>query len=540
MMVFFSTLVGLVSCSVDKKPYDSLTPEDLNNSPGSLESVTKGNYAKLKTMALGWHRVQEFPGDNVSLSGVTTSHLIYLYNYQRIPTNSFANSFWQNSYFVIAAANKIIATVQENQSAENDQLLGENYYLRALLHFSLCNVFGRPYSQGAQHLGVPIKIDADAYNYPQRATVGEVYQQVIADLLKAETLMNTFKSNVYASKEAAWALLSRVYLYMEDNEDAINYANKVIESNRFSLLSTADFPNYPKFKPESNTETIFAVKFMPDQDLADGGNSNIGSMYATINGIGYGEMYASDSYLNLVRRFPQDVRNQFIAPLYLNNGKEWAIYVNDAWQYVKVQVTKEGEHYYYAEGNTKKALEEELGLSGAKNYYIRLPNSQRKQVRVEPEIDQRNGYPKYFIIKCSQQEGQAQLWSPIISRLAEIYLNRAEAYAKLGKNAEALSDLNRIRSRAGIPEQGLYSINNLPTGQSLLDVILDERRLELAWEGHRKFDVFRNQKVMDRKYPGVHLTGNSVIKEVSWQDAAAVEYIPESQILVQEGLEQNP
>ncbi|RKF41966.1 carbohydrate-binding protein SusD [Sphingobacterium siyangense] len=533
--------LAAASCNIDKKPYDALTPEDIAKNRTSLEANTQGNYATLKTMALGWHRIMEFPGDNVSLSGVTTSNLIYLYNYQRIPTNSFAGSFWQNSYFVIASTNRLIESVKEGESPISDQLLGENYYLRALLHFSLCNVFGKPYSHGAQNLGIPIKIDSDPFNHPTRATVGEVYKQVIADLQKGESLMSTYKSNAYASKEAVWALLSRIYLYMEDNEKAITYADKVISSGRYSLLPTADLPNYPVTKPENNKETIFAIKFIPDRDLADNGWSNIGSIYSTISGVGYGEMYASDSYLKLVQRFPQDVRNKFISPLYLNNGKQWAIYANSTGQYVKVAVQLENGNYYYTDANNqKKEVEKEATTSGFPAYFLRLSDGSKQSVRIEAEVDVRNGYPKYFIVKCSRQEGQAQLWSPIISRLAEIYLNRAEAHAKLGHNEAALSDLNLIRKRAGIPDAGLFRLDNLPQGQSLLDVILDERRLELAWEGHRKFDIFRNKKNLDHHYPGVHLSGNSAIAEVPWNSNLIVEYIPESQILIQNGLQQNP
>ena len=539
--LYIALLFSVGACSIEKKPYDGLTPDDLNASPGSLEAATLGNYARLKAMSLGWHRVQEFPGDNVSLSGVTTSHLIYLYNYQRIPTNSFANSFWQNSYQVIVANNKIIESVAEGQSAEIDQLIGENYYLRALLHFTLCNIFGKPYTHGTNNLGVPIKIDSDPHNHPIRSSVGEVYQQVIADLAKAEQLMNTYKSNAYASKEAVWALLSRVYLYMEDHDKTIEYADKVLGAERFSLLPTAQLGDYPTIRPESNPETIFALKFIPDQDLLSNGWSNIGSIYSTIDGVGYGEMYASRTYLDLVRRYPQDQRNLFIQPAYLNNGRTQAIYVNDASEYVKVPVQPSGNTYRYTDaGGTERLLEREETPSGYPRYFIRLSPTERKAVFVEPEIDERNGYPKYFIVKCSRQEGQAQLWSPIISRLAEVYLNRAEAYAKLNRTDEALADLNLIRSRAGIPTQGLYTVQNLPDGQTLLDVILDERRLELAWEGHRKLDVYRNKLDMDREYPGTHLVGNEVIRHISWQDNHIVEYIPESQILVHEGLQQNP
>ena len=186
--------------------------------------------------------------------------------------------------------------------------MGENYYLRAYLHFSLTNVFGKPYAVAKDSPGVPIKQDDDPNNQPVRSTVAQVYEAVLKDLDKAESLMNTFKSNIYASPEAVWALKSRVYLYMEDNSKAIEYADKVIASPRFSLLPTSQLGLYPTYKPETNKETILCIKFIPDADHSQNGINNIGSLYSTINGSGYGEMYASKSYLDLIRQYPQDVR----------------------------------------------------------------------------------------------------------------------------------------------------------------------------------------------------------------------------------------
>tara|TARA_B100000949_G_C14286569_1_gene454544 strand:- start:5017 stop:5397 length:381 start_codon:yes stop_codon:yes gene_type:complete len=125
----------------------------------------------------------------------------------------------------------------------------------------------------------------------------------------------------------------------------------------------------------------------------------------------------------------------------------------------------------------------------------------------------------------------------VVSRLAEMYLNKAEAYAKMGNAPEALASINVIRERAGIPTYPNEA--SLPEGQSVLDVVLDERRMELAYEGHRKFDVFRNDRTMDRRYPGTHLSGNNPYYEVPPNDDRVIEYIPESQIAAQPSLIQN-
>lgn len=107
-------------------------------------------------------------------------------------------------------------------------------------------------------------------------------------------------------------------------------------------------------------------------------------------------------------------------------------------------------------------------------------------------MEKRNGYPKFYITKTSLQQGVPHLYSPIILRLAEMYLNRAEAYAKLGNVNKAVEDINIIRTRAGIP-----TYTNLPSTSTIVDIVLQERRAELAFEGHSKFDIFRNGKTLN-------------------------------------------
>src|SRR5690606_3244350 len=161
-------------------------------------------------------------------------------------------------------------------------------------------------------------------------------------------------------------------------------------------------------------------------------------------------------------------------------------------------------------------------------------------VLIDKKLDNRYGYLKYYILKCSGQEGQAHLWSPIISRLSEIYLIRAEANAKLGNTAAALEDVNVLRKRAGIPDAGLWTTGDLGEKYAL-DVVLEERQLELAWEGHRKFDVFRNGQTLDRNYPGTHIANSYCLLTVDPNAKEDIEFIPEQQIVLSEGvLKQNP
>lgn len=530
----------LGSCSLDKEPYTALTNESIENTAGALEALSLGNYHTLKSWVENWHRVTEYPGDNVSLSGSTTDNLFYNYNYQRLVTNSRVNSYWTNSYKVIAGANSILGQLTEGTDEATDQVIAECLYLRGLMYFYLTNVFGRPYNQNPEtNLAVPLQLSDDPFEVNPRNTVQEVYQQIEQDLLKAEGLFNTYNGNIYGSVYAAQALLARMYLYTGENDKAITYANKLIESGGFSLLSRANYTQIATAAPESNPETIFAIKFVKDVDYSDNGWYSIGSMYATVDGSGWGEMYASRTYLEEIRKYPEDIRYSFISPVVVNENELHAYYVTDDYQYASVIVQQNGTDYSYTEGGSTKTLIKESNGAGAFQYFINIDGKTRT-VLIDKKLDNRNGYLKYYILKCSGQEGQAHLWSPVISRLAEIYLIRAEANAKLGNTQAALDDVNVLRNRAGIPEAGLWTTANM-NGQTALDVVLAERKLELAWEGHRKFDVFRNGYTLNRQYPGTHIANANSFLAVEPTSNVIIEYIPEQQITLSGGiLEQNP
>jgi hypothetical protein len=136
-------------------------------------------------------------------------------------------------------------------------------------------------------------------------------------------------------------------------------------------------------------------------------------------------------------------------------------------------------------------------------------------------------------------------------RLAEMYLNRAEAEAKMGDAQSALNDVDAIRKKRGL-ENSLYN-GVVPNGSTALEVVLNERRIELAFEGHRTFDVYRNKMEMNRTYWGYHLPGlketdidlsktptgyaNMIIQPT---DSRIIYYIPIDEIQSNDLCTQNP
>lgn len=543
--------IGFGSCDIEREPFQDLADDKVFADELGVEAAALGTYALLKTNEFmrPYHFHGEFGGDNIALSGATTDALYYMYNYQHTPTNGHLNSLWSTCYRGIVNANKVISKAQEGTDRMN-HVIGEMYYLRSFFYLNLVSIWGRPYNQDPdKNLGVPIVLDAepDVNNLPPRATVKEVYKQIEADLLKAAELMSKFtrvqdEYNIYASEQAANALLSRLYLYMEDNAKAEEYATKVIGSNKFELLQGTDYETFPKLKPEENSEVIFACKALKDKD--DYGWYAFGGMYATIDGVGWGEMYASEPFRDMLNENPSDRRNKFIVPQYVNdasgNPLYWIIYTYTkatpagSKMFQTYNVTQNGANWDYTYNGTKTVQTEVV--DGKTLYYITSGANvtAKTYVKLERRMEMRNGYPKYFVIKCSNQEDQPQLFSPIISRLAEMYLNRAEARAKTGNTDGALADVNIIRKRANIPE---FSV--VPAETNILDIVLDERRLELAFEAHRRYDIFRNGLTLDRRYPGTHDRG-AALMTIPSSSNRVVDFIPDPQILAQPNLVQNP
>ena len=486
----FLIAVFYSGCSVDIAPYKGKEDKDALSTAEELQVATNGVYSFLKSQQYtrNFHRMAEYSSDNVSLSGGTGDILLFSYTYEHLVNLATCLEFWQSSYQMIYAANKVIDAIADNRSPEYDQLKGENLFIRALGHFNLVRIFGRPYIQNPEtNMGVMIRTDIDNSALPPRSTVAEVYKQIILDLKEAAELMTEKKSANYASKEVAYAMLSRVYLYMGENDLVIEYANKVLDSKRYQLLSANDYVKYPTILPENNTEAIFAFRHTLLDDRA---KNSLSAMYykGPVNGLGWGELYASEPIRKLLGKHPEDVRNQFIEPQYELDAK--------------------GNIKYDKDGN--------------------------------PILQKRNGWPKYFVNKYSWQDGIETLSSPIYIRLSEVYLNRAEAYAKKNEAQKALDDVNIIRKRAGLDEKALFSPSDLKGYSSAFDVVMDERWMEFCFECLRTYDIFRNNLTLNRSYPGFHLNPGETEKYIKPDDKRVVFFIPEMEIITNPNLEQNP
>ena len=292
------------ACEKDLQPYDSKSTDNALSTPEGLQTATYGAYAGLvdANYTRFQHILSEYQSDNIALSGTTTDPLYNVYNYTDFPGNNVTTSFWRQAYKVIFSSNQIIEKIKDGESPNLDQLKGENLYLRAMAHFDLVRFFGRPYAQGnGNSPGIVIQSSTTGELLPTRSTVKEVYDFIIADLLKAANLMTVQKDSRFASKEVAYALLARLYLYMEDNAKALEYANLVINAKRYSLLGSAAYKTYFTSVPENNPETIFAIRHTQADNRL---KSAIGSMYyndPVSQSTGWGEIICFKSLYEFVR-----------------------------------------------------------------------------------------------------------------------------------------------------------------------------------------------------------------------------------------------
>ncbi|MFZ5940555.1 MAG: RagB/SusD family nutrient uptake outer membrane protein [Bacteroidota bacterium] len=487
LFLFGLILLIPVSCNLDYDLTDSITADKILNSTDGLEQICNGNLALMKARLQfqgqfnGGNSIyirqyfysSEFASDNVVCGHITPDPLFLSFTYEHNPTQLDMGYFWWVSYKIIASANTVITMYEEDRIADltpaRKQMIGENYFIRAFAYFSLLNFYAKQYAIDPQAPGVPLRLTNTEGSQLARSTVGECYDQLLSDLQSAEGLMSkeTDRGVAYPSIGAVYAFLSRVYLYMEDNDNAIIYADKVFELGTYEIDD--DFAAYFPNAALGRKETIWCLKFL-DEDVIQATQGALSSMYNTAGG-GWGEEFVSDPLRKLFDDRPWDTRGAYL-----------------------------------------------LDSISAGLY--------------------KDGVKVMYMSKFNDQNGIPTLTSPVFFRLSEVLLNRAEAYAKNGEGVKALDELDELNSRRGYTADKLYN-GSVPPGSTALDEVLLTRRLELAFEGQRKFDLLRNRQDLNRQYWGYHIPNlvpadidyNTVPEKnsatfITWDDPRNLFYIP--------------
>ena len=378
-----------------------------------------------------------------------------LENFKSNADNEIAEEFFKAQYEGIARCNLSLAYIPEvpcdsdmNESLKQ-RLLGECYFLRAYYYFRLVRTYG----------GVPItlKIENDDSQWNlARSTADEVYAQIISDLENAESrLWNKSETGGAdlgrATKGAAQAMLMKVYMYMHDYAKAKQWGDKFLTDQAAQYSLVADFASNFTLAGENNAESIFEIQYA-NEATSDYGTGN-GSTRGTFT-----QVLTRSRSTNMGDEgwgFAKPTHNLYNEYEAGDPRRDATIILLDA-EHLGDQDTYLGTSY----------LNRKTGLYNADGTGYTVKNAHNTR----------------GVLNNKQY------------RLADFYLLYAEECLETSDNATATTYLNKVRTRVGLPTYPGYTfkVNGVElSSPTLQEAIRHERRMELAVEGHRWFDLVR-------------------------------------------------
>ena len=343
--ILAASLSSCVNDWLDVAPSDGTDADAALTSSSDLAAARTGMYAALKgnSNLVDYYGQQFFvygdvhAGDDYqynNLGGSNRASFYYDMNYQTASefssSISSSNVAWKSPYIVIGRANRIIAAAEggalsdaAEAKATIDQYAAEAKVLRALAHFDLVRIYGKPYTedQGAS-LGVPLVTGVLESNAkPARSTVAEVYTQVVKDLTEAisSNALATETEPGYVSVWGAKAILSRVYLNMGDYANALSVAEDIIKISGAALWTRDQYFKAWDASTPNESEFLFRLNVAGSTDNND--LNGIGNLQQRD---GYKEMVATKKFVDMLTSDPEDVRNDMFLPA--TAAKEVATY----------------------------------------------------------------------------------------------------------------------------------------------------------------------------------------------------------------------
>lgn len=236
---------------LDPAPVDRQPGETFLNTPANVETVLISSYDALQDGKFYGGRVQRVGalyGDDFDINQNNGGDFL---SRQFSIFNGLGDDLWKSGYTAIFRANLVLKAVNDNSvagatPADNNRRKGEALFIRASAHFELVRFFALPYTADPNKPGVVLRLipaNTQEASLPQaRASVGEVYTQVISDLQQAILVLPTTAPVGRASKLSAQALLARVYFNQADYTNALTAADQAISAANAAAISlgTAD------------------------------------------------------------------------------------------------------------------------------------------------------------------------------------------------------------------------------------------------------------------------------------------------------------
>jgi len=436
--------VGFVACEdyVDYEASEGYTivAGDYFTKASDYEAALVGAYDPLQ-----WNIYSVMIGDmatsNSLCGGESATDVIGLQKIDDMihnPVNDQLESTWKWMYEGINRANYLVENKDKVDFTRKSELYGEVHFLRAYYYFELVKIFG----------GVPLftesRLTAGDSGTLARATAAEVYAQIEADLQAAITVLPASKStDGRATSFTAHALLGKVYLYQDKFDEAASILEPLV--GLYTLVPDQQSIFYNS--GENGPESVFEIQHSKNSNwwnwgFPQGSEGNFGIIHHGIRGYN-GSVYASGWSFN--------VPTQDLYDAYADGDSRKSVAILDIAKWAESTGAEYTEGYEHTGYFNHKYIPRQ-GLSAAQqelNYGI-----------------------NYRAI-----------------RYADVLLMAAEANNRKASadDVKAQNYLNQVRARAF----GNESQASSSTGATLTQEIWDERRLELAMEGHHFFDLVR-------------------------------------------------
>jgi starch-binding outer membrane protein, SusD/RagB family len=478
-IVKYTVLVFAVitmSCKdlLEVTPRQSLDTSTALNTQDGINAAVSSAYANLKGTTIYGRdllAIAECLGDNVRV--IDRAGGRFVSEGQNVINVHLGG--WGIYYRTINEINLILKALPTSTftQVQKDGIEGEMKFLRALMYFNLSRIYSyEPKVIVAQvnKGGVPLLLDGiDApsqISFPTRAAVADVYAQIYKDLTDAVIKAPASGGPNKATKAAANALFARVALYNQDYENAIKYSTDALAGGVGRFVGNNEY--VAAWRSNSNPESIFEVLFQTRQESL-GVNNALQSAYTSIGSVSQASALAASRP----------------SPLPVANG--WGAVVPTT-PFLALNIATDARRGLYQDG---------LNRSGV----------------VATECT-----------KFLGKSGVVYMDNVPVIRVSEMYLIRAEAYARLATPnlTAALADINTIRVRAGLVA------STATTQTAVITEMETQRRLELAFEGHRWFDLKRWGRDV------IKTTGN-----VAYGDTRTIAPIPNSEIIANKNLVQN-
>ena len=459
ILSILTAIVTLSSCHkvLDIDPISNIGADAFYRNYTEVSNALTGCYNGMQAPLYNEWMMTELRGTN-AVQGVmnsTSVQNIALDDLDMYTVNSTHNevyNYWINTYLNIRAINYVLrslgtgydqgtVTMGNGTAVMNEeqkkQLAGEALFMRAYHYFNLTRLFG-----GVFLITEPV-IPRDAKKTP-RSSVADMYKFIVADLSAAKNFLAARPYSQMAAADlgrathwAAEALLAKVYLTMGQKSDALPLLNDVIDNSGHALLpSYADVFSITK---EMNAEILFAVRYKA-------GGVGLGSPFANL-------FAPTSSGSNVVN----------------NDGNGYDYPSGEAQQMYKYPATATG-----------KDLRKDVTIA----VYNNKPYVKKFLSQVTARYDAENDFP--------------------VIRYSDVLLMKAEAIGYDGPAGTSVGLINQVRARAGAlpytgsgdfattfyqyPASGEAAIND---ADAFKKALLQERRIELAYENQQFFDMVR-------------------------------------------------